>query len=122
MVSDSCMVRPQLLQWQWEGYPRFHQARPNLLLHIVAVPTFIAALLSLAWNVAHVQWLAAGVSFLLMGVAFAVQGAGHGREPNPAIPFAGPADALTRIFAEQLITFPRFVLSGRWFAALRNAK
>jgi|CXWL01.1.fsa_nt_gi hypothetical protein len=116
------MVRSRLLQWQLEGYPQFHQARLNLLLHIVAVPTFISALLSLAYNLAQLQWLAAGVSFLLMGAAFAVQGFGHGRETKPSIPFDGPADAVTRIFAEQLITFPRFVLSGAWLAALRNAK
>ena len=32
----------QLLQWQRDGYPRYHQSRANLLIHIVAVPLFLA--------------------------------------------------------------------------------
>ena len=31
----------ELLRWQWEGYPRYHRARVNLLVHIVAVPLFL---------------------------------------------------------------------------------
>jgi hypothetical protein len=55
-----------------------------------------------------------------MGVAFGAQGFGHGREKNPAIPFDGASDALSRIFVEQLITFWRYVLSGEWWGALRK--
>ena len=40
------MVRPALLKWPWAEYPSFHQNRANLLLHIVAVPMFIAAVIS----------------------------------------------------------------------------
>jgi hypothetical protein len=56
-----------------------------------------------------------------MAVSFAVQGFGHGREPNPSIPFAGPVNAFARVFLEQWITFPRFVLVGGWLRALRSA-
>jgi len=31
----------ELLQWQWEGYAKYHQWRINLLIHIVAVPLFL---------------------------------------------------------------------------------
>jgi len=35
--------------------------------------------------------------------------------------WVGAVNALTRIFAEQFITFPRFVLSGGWGRAYRAA-
>ena len=38
-----------------------------------------------------------------------------------APPFTSPANAVARIFCEQWITFPRFVLSGGWYRALRTA-
>jgi hypothetical protein len=115
-------VRPDLLQWQREGYPEFHRDPVNLWLHIVAVPAFVAALVSLVVALCRMQWIAAAGAFVGMVVAFAVQGVGHKREQTPSIPFDGPADALTRIFAEQLVTFPRFLFSGGWLAALRAPK
>jgi hypothetical protein len=33
----------------------------------------------------------------------------------------GLTDAVTRILAEQFVTFPRFVITGAWIAAFRNA-
>lgn len=115
-------MREHLLSWQWEGYPRFHQNRVNLLLHIVAVPTFIASAIALIASLATMQWVGAVVALLLLAAAFGVQGMGHKREANPAIPFDGPVDTITRIIAEQFITFPRFVLSGGWRSALIAAR
>ncbi len=114
-------MRPHLLSWQWEGYPRFHRDRVNLTIHIVAVPSFIASAVTLAASLATMRWVVAGVSLLTLGVAFLVQGVGHRREVNPAIPFTGLTDAVTRILSEQFITFPRFVITGAWRAAFRNA-
>jgi len=114
-------MRPALLQWQLDGYPEFHRGRVNLLIHIVAVPAFIASVVALVANLVMTHWVSAGVSFGVMLVAFAVQGVGHKREATPSIPFAGPGDALTRIFAEQFITFPRFLFSGGWDAAFRHS-
>ena len=73
-----------------QDYPRFHQNKTNLLLHIVMVPLF-------------------------------VQGAGHKKEPNPPLPFDGPGDFVKRIFSEQFYKFPKFVLSGKWLAAVRSS-
>ena len=112
-------MRPDLLRWQRDGYPEFHRGRANLLIHIVAVPAFIAAFVALVANIAMARWVYAAVSLGVMLVAFAVQGVGHKRETTPSIPFDGPGDALTRIFAEQFVTFPRFLFSGGWDAALR---
>jgi hypothetical protein len=114
-------MRPHLLSWQWEGYPRFHGDRVNLAIHIVAVPSFIASAAALAASLATTRWAVAAGSLLTLAAAFLVQGMGHGREVTPAIPFAGLTDAVTRILAEQFITFPRFVITGAWCAAFRNA-
>ena len=109
-----------IMKWQWDGYDRNHRDRANLLLHFVAVPAFIAgalAAVNLAW---HRQWFAAGVALLLMVAAFAVQGLGHKREAEAPIPFDGPGDFLARVFVEQFVTFPRFVLSGGWMRQLSS--
>jgi len=45
---------------------------------------------------------------------------GHKREPVPTERFAGPMNLIGRLFFEQWITFPRFVLSGRWALKLRK--
>ena len=50
----------------------------------------------------------------------ALQGRGHRKEPVPPEPFTGLGNALSRIFLEQWITFPRFVLSGGWLRALHE--
>jgi hypothetical protein len=38
------------------------------------------------------------------------------------VPFEGPLDVLSRIVLEQWITFPRFVLSGSFARAWRDAR
>lgn len=48
------------------------------------------------------------------------QGFGHNKEAMPAEPFTGPKNAIIRIMLEQLYTFPKFVLSGKWYKALRK--
>ena len=108
------------MAWQWQGYERNHRDRANLLLHFVAVPAFIGATLALLTTLAHRWWLGVAVSLGLMIVAFAVQGVGHKREAEPPIPFDGPGDFLARVFVEQFITFPRFVLSGGWMRQLSS--
>jgi hypothetical protein len=55
-----------------------------------------------------------------MFTAVAAQGAGHRRETPPA-PFRGPTDFVARFFAEQWVTFPRYVLSGEFGKAWRRA-
>ncbi len=114
-------MRDRLLQWQWAGYPTFHTSKVNLWIHIVAVPSFIASLISLLFAIAILHWVSAAECLMSMVMAFALQGIGHKREATAAIPFDGPIDAITRIFAEQLVTFPRFVFSGAWREALKRA-
>ena len=103
-----------LLEWQWRDYSRNHRDRLNLLIHMLAVPAFIAGVLAAISLSMQAHWPGAVFSLFVAVVAFAVQGIGHQRERSAPEPFAGPADFIARIFAEQFITFPRFVLVGQW--------
>ena len=103
-----------LLDWQWRGYSRNHRDRANLLIHMIGVPVFIAGVLAFITQVTRAQWFGAMVSAVVAVAAFAVQGVGHKRERIAPEPFAGPGDFVARVFAEQFITFPRFVLMGQW--------
>ena len=109
-----------LLQWQWEGYRRYHQVRASLLLHIVAVPVFIVASIALIGALISGRLILALIMLGLMALSMAVQGRGHRLEPVSPEPFSGAGNAIARIVLEQWITFPRFVLSGGWMLALRK--
>ena len=108
----------ELLRWQWEGYPRYHQSRFNLLLHIVVVPLFLLGNVALLGAVLQGSWLMAVLAISAMTVSAAAQGRGHAREPVPPEPFTSKSNAVSRISCEQWVTFPRFVLSGGWSNAL----
>jgi len=116
------MTLARLLEWQWQGYPRYHGSRTNLLIHIVAVPLFLASNVALVFALLRgAPWvaLAAGGGML---VSLALQGRGHRIETVPPEPFSGPGQAVARLFFEQWLTFPRFVLSGGWWRALVSSR
>jgi hypothetical protein len=112
----------RLLEWQWQGYPRYHGSRTNLLIHIVAVPLFLAC--NVALIAALLQGLLALALVALAGMvlSLALQGRGHRLEDVPPEPFTGPGQAVARLFFEQWLTFPRFVLSGGWWRALAGSR
>lgn len=116
------MVFSTLLRWQWEGYPDYHAGRVNLLLHIVVVPLFLVGNVCLVVALLQGAWWSALAGAVTMGVSVALQGRGHRTEDIESIPFASPGQAVARIFLEQWINFPRFVLSGGWLKALRQAR
>jgi len=103
-----------VLAWQWRGYARNHRDRVNLMIHMLAVPAFIAGTLAAATQAWQANWYGASVALVVAVAAFALQAIGHKRERVAPEPFAGPADFITRVFAEQYVTFPRFVLMGHW--------
>jgi hypothetical protein len=107
---------------QFNDYPRVHTTRMNLLIHIVAVPVFDLAVVGAVASLATRSWIAAAGGVVIAVAAFSAEGRGHAAEPEAPIPFAGPADVAKRIFAEQFVTFPRFVLSGGWSRALRATR
>ena len=109
----------ELLRWQWDGYPRVHRSRTNLLIHIVVVPLFVLGNIGLVAALLSRSLPLGAVSVVTMFVSVALQGRGHKQEQVPPEPFTGPANAVSRIFLEQWVTFPRFVLSRKWFRAFR---
>ena len=114
-------ARPQgLLSWQWRGYARNHNHPRSLLLHIIAVPMFMAGNVLLVYGVLSLSVPAVGLGVLCMALSLMLQGRGHRLEAVRPEPFAGPLDVAQRILAEQWITFPRYVLSGQWWAALHG--
>lgn len=112
--------RGPLLAWQFALYPAGHRSRRNLLIHSFAVPLFWAGNIAMI-AAPFTRWWLAIVGVAAMGIALALQGRGHAGEAEPPVPFTGPGDAVKRLFVEQWITFPRFVLSGGWWRALRAA-
>jgi len=112
----------ELLAWQWEGYAQYHRSRANLLLHIVLVPLFLAGNLALIVGAIRLSWMEALSGLALMGFSMGLQGRGHRGEAVPPVPFSDTRNAFARIFLEQWITFPRFVLTGGWRDALRQSR
>jgi uncharacterized membrane protein YGL010W len=103
-----------LLAWQWRGYSRNHRDPLNLMIHMLAVPAFIAGMLAALTQVLQARWFGVLIALIVAVGAFLLQGVGHKRERNAPEPFAGPGDFMARVFAEQFVTFPRFVLVGQW--------
>jgi hypothetical protein len=112
------MTIPELLSWQWQGYPRYHQSRTNLLLHIVTVPLFMAATVTLVAALLLLSWKLLVAAVVGIVVTLVVEGRGHKLEPVPSEPFTGSANFVGRFFFEHWITFPRFVVSGGWWRNL----
>ena len=110
--------RPEgLLAWQWSLYRDGHRDHGNLVIHLLTVPIFWAGTLAVPLAALGPWWLApAGLGAMVTAVAS--QGRGHRREKTEPVPFRGPLDVVARLFAEQWITFPRYLLSGalarRW--------
>jgi len=115
------MTVAELLKWQWQDYGRYHQHKTSLLIHIFAVPLFLAGtvLIVAAAITLSLVFLMAGVAGI--GISLALQGRAHKFEPVPSVHFSSVGNAVSRLFLEQWITFPRFVLSGGWFRNLRQS-
>jgi hypothetical protein len=104
-----------LLNVDWPEYSRVHTSRSNLLIHLIAVPLFVVASISLVKYVVRGDWASALIAIFVAFVTMAAQGRGHRKEPLPPRPFSGPANFLRRWFTEQFFLFPTFLLSGRWW-------
>lgn len=107
-----------LLRRQWDSYGIYHQNRANLIIHVVAVPAFMLGNALVVAGAAMLWPTLSAAGIVLTIGSIAAQGRGHRAETVPTQPFAGAGDFVKRLFVEQWITFPRFVLSGRWRATL----
>jgi hypothetical protein len=100
-----------LLRWQWSLYPGAHRDRRNLAIHLATMPLFAGGICAiLASPFAGALWAALGVAGVITAVL--AQGRGHKLEQTAPAPFRGPGDVAARLFMEQWVTFPRYVLSG----------
>ena len=111
----------EFFQWQWRGYSAAHQNEVNLVLHIVAVPIFMSATLLAVYALVRLSLLALLAATFCFLISLIMQGRGHKLEVTQPEPFKGVFDFILRLFAEQWITFPRFVLTGGWFENLSKA-
>ena len=109
-----------LLAWQWRLYTGNHRDRRNLTIHAITNPLFLGGTLALASAVVNPLGAIGGI--VAMIAAIAVQGRGHRMEREAPVPFRGPLDVVARIFVEQWVTFPRFVLSGGFARAWRESE
>lgn len=89
----------------------------NLIVHIIFIPLFWFGLIQTFWGASLLD-ASAFIGLAAILVSFLAQGIGHKSEPEQPTPFLGPADFFSRFLFEQIITFPRFVLSGKWLKAL----
>ena len=112
----------ELLRWQWDNYPGAHTSRANLLLHLGSMPFFwLGTVLLLGAIVLSGSLVLLGFGCLL--VPLIAQGFGHKRlEPKASAPFTSPWNFIARFALEQWVTFPRYVLSGGWGRAFRDAR
>ena len=109
-----------LLKWQWANYPASHRNRLNLALHALTAPLFLLGIVAVL-IAPFISWQLAPAGILGVLAAFVAQGRGHKQEQVPSRPFRSPFDILVRIFAEQWVTFPRYILSGGFARAWRSA-
>jgi hypothetical protein len=100
-------------------YPKYHRNRVNLLIHLVAVPLFVASVFGTLWFALQGDLFLAVALLIGPAIPLASQGYGHKLEETPPIPFSGPGNYIKHILIEQFLSFPRFVISGGWLAAFR---
>jgi uncharacterized membrane protein YGL010W len=114
----NAMSLGELVAWAWRETPPVHRSTANLLIHIVAVPMFVAGHALMTAAMAASRWLlVAGSSCIVVSVA--LQRLGHSMESQSVHPFAGPRDFIRRLYVEQFFNFWRFLFSGGWFASLK---
>jgi len=114
-------MRANLLHWQRELYDDGHRDRTNLLIHLATWPLFVGGFVSLVTSPVA-GWPFALAGLVAMAGAMALQGRGHRQETTPPVPFEGAGDVVSRILAEQLITFPRYLFGGGFARAWRAAR
>jgi hypothetical protein len=109
-----------LLAWQLRNYPGTHRDRRNLAIHAATAPLFLAGTCALPLSfLAGPALLAFAAGALALPLV--LQGRGPRLEAQRPSPFLGPADFVRRLFAEQWVTFPRYVLGGGFSRAWHEA-
>ena len=118
VATRDSMSFGELVAWAWRETPPVHRNRVNLLIHLFAVPLFVAGHLLLVVALVASGWLVVP-AVLAVAVSVALQGYGHSLEPQQVHAFTGPRDFVRRLYAEQFCNFWRFLLAGQWYAGFR---
>jgi hypothetical protein len=108
-----------LLAWQFRIYANGHRDRRNLAVHAVTVPLFVAGSCGAGLAPFIGPWLLF-LAVPAVALPLVLQGRGHHLESTRPEPFRGPGDFVARIFVEQWVTFPRYVMSGGFSRAWRG--
>lgn len=116
-------METQITSTPWfEVYGAVHHDRRNLAIHLATQPLFAAGFAGmLIGPFVGAYWLLAAGPFAML-LAIAAQGGGHRFELRAPEPFRSARDVVVRLLTEQLVTFPRFVLSGELVRAWRAAR
>lgn len=112
---------------QWADYADRHRNKTNLLIRILAVPAvWFASFQAVAGLFLMLIGVPGGFGMLfwalvLAGLALFAQVRGDAMEAVTPENISDPAERARRMAAENYVNFPRFVLLGRWLAAVRQA-
>jgi hypothetical protein len=120
--SSAPQMLRQLLDAQWADYAEAHRSRANLWLHLIVVPVFLVAQGLALWALALGAWWTLAMALAAMFGSLGLQQRGHAQEARRPAPFASMGQAVLRLWLEQCVNFPRFVISGRWWQAVRATK
>lgn len=112
-------VTPDVLNWQWKIYQQGHFSRPNLMIHALTFVWVGGGIVLAGLGVLSGQWVWVGLGLALYFGALIAQGVGHSLEKKRPHPYLSPVDFVVRFTLENLITFPRFLLSGGFAQAWR---
>lgn len=115
----NAMSFSELLSWAWTETPPVHRRTANLLIHLFAVPLFVAGHFPLVAGIfSDKGLLVAGLGCIV--ISLLLQAYGHSLERQRPPPFTGARDFVRRLYAEQFCNFWRFLFSGKWYASLRS--
>src|SRR5262245_58433472 len=109
----------ELLAWAWRETPPVHKNAANLLIHLFAVPLFVAGHLLILAAIVFSWWLAP-LGVLCVVVSLVLQRVGHSLEGQQVHPFSSGRDFVRRLYAEQFCNFWRFLFSGQWYASFTS--
>ncbi len=104
-------IRRDLLKWQLNGYDSNHENKVNRVIHVLTVPLFWCAWILIGRGLYAGSLNLIGLGSILLLTPLIAQGVGHKLEAKKPEPFLGPLDFVSRFFAEQLITYPRGLLT-----------
>ena len=93
-VEIPCPFR-ELIAWAWGETPPVHTNAVNLIIHLFAVPLFVAGHIPPYASAMFISWWLAGLGLLSIIVSVGLQGFGHSLEQRKVPLFSGRRDFRT---------------------------